>query len=59
MKKNVSSLSDRVIDAEERASRWLSEGNEAEERGDVEKAEFCFQKSQYWLDRYNRLAGNM
>ena len=52
------SLYERTIDAEERSNRWLADGNEAEERGDTTKADQCFEKSQFWLDRYNRLAGN-
>ena len=44
---------------EHQAGMWLSKGNEAEERGDHDKAEKCFAKSQYWLDRYNKAAGNL
>ena len=51
-------LNERIIEAETRGSHWLAEGNEAEERGDRVKAEKCFEKSQFWLDRYNKLAGN-
>ena len=54
----MKALSEKIIEAEERGSRWLADGNEAEERGDRAKAEWCFEKSQFWLDRYNRLAGN-
>ena len=46
-----------VLNAETRASQWLADGNEARERGDAAKAEKCYAKSQYWLDRYNRLTG--
>ncbi len=49
---------DKVINAEQRGSYWLAEGNAAEERGNHAKAEKCFEKSQYWLDQYNRLTGN-
>jgi len=49
---------ERMIDAEVRGSKWLAYGNEANERGDTAKAERCYEKSQFWLDRYNRLAGN-
>lgn len=48
----------KILDAEDRMNRWLADGNEAEERGNTAKAEKCFAKSQYWLDRYNRLTGN-
>lgn len=51
-------LKDRIIEAEIRGSHWLAEGNAAEERGNRTKAEKCFEKSQFWLDRYNKLVGN-
>lgn len=47
------------IEAEQRASKWLADGNEAEERGNSAKAEKCFEKAQYWLDRLNKLEGNL
>ena len=46
-----------VWDCEERSSHWLAEGNEAEARGNKAKAEKCFSKSQFWLDRANKLRG--
>ena len=49
---------ERMIEAEERCSKWLADGNAAEERGDDMKAEKCFNRSQFWRDRYNWLAGN-
>ena len=48
----------KIIYAEQQGSKWLADGNEAEERGNHAKAEKCFAKAQFWLDRYNRLAGN-
>ena len=48
----------KIIEAEQRGSYWLAEGNDAEERGNYAKAEKCFAKAQFWLDRYNRLVGN-
>ena len=56
--KTTKSLKDKIIDADLRCSKWLADGNEAEERGQHAKAERCFQKSQFWRDRYNQLAGN-
>jgi hypothetical protein len=47
-----------ILRAEQLASKWLADGNEADERGDHAKAEKCFEKCQYWLDRFNRLSGN-
>ena len=40
------------------SSHWLAEANEASERGDKSKAEKLYEKSQYWLDRANKLLGN-
>lgn len=51
-------LEDRKIDAETRGNMYLAEANEATERGDIAKAEKLYDKGQFWLDRYNRLAGN-
>lgn len=48
-------LHERILDAEVRCSRWLADGNEALEAGLTEKAEECYSKSQFWLDRYNLL----
>ena len=49
------SLADRILDADVRSSRWLADGNEARERGDKALAEKCYEKSQFWLDRYTLL----
>lgn len=51
------SLHERILDAEVLSSRWLADGNEAAERGDRAKAEACYAKSQYWLDRHTLLTG--
>jgi hypothetical protein len=48
-------LKDRILDAETRGNKWLADGNEASERGDQPRAEECYAKGQYWLDRYNLL----
>jgi hypothetical protein len=53
----VASLAERVLEAETRASQWLADGNQAEEAGHIAKAERCFQKAQFWLDRANLLSG--
>ena len=50
-------LKERTLDADVRSSQWLADGNEARESGDMLKAEKCYAKSQFWLDRYNLLAG--
>ena len=49
----------KAIQAEQRASKWLADGNEAAERGNDAKAERCYEKAQYWLDRFNKLSGNL
>lgn len=51
------SLAERVLTAETRASQWLADANEARERGDVKRATECDAKSQFWLDRFNVLSG--
>jgi hypothetical protein len=51
-------LKDRMIEAEDRGSRYLADANEAAERGEKAKAEKLYAKGQYWLDQYNKLAGN-
>ncbi len=50
-------LDERALDAETRASQWLADGNQAREAGRTVKAERCFQKAQFWLDRANLLSG--
>ncbi len=47
-----------VLEAEQEGSRYLGDANEASERGDHAKAERLYDKAQFWLDRYNKLAGN-
>lgn len=49
--------SEKIADAEMRGSHWLAEGNAASERGNKAKAEKCYSKSQFWLDRANKLRG--
>lgn len=53
--KKQKTLSERIAQADMYASRWLGRGNFFEERGNREAAEKCFQKSQFWLDRWNKL----
>lgn len=49
-------LAQRLLDAETRGSQWLADGNEAKEKGDLARAEHCYSKGQYWLDRANLLS---
>ncbi len=46
------------LQAETNGSRYLADANEAAEAGNTKKAERLYEKAQYWLDRYNELAGN-
>ncbi|SDJ19844.1 hypothetical protein SAMN05216605_12340 [Pseudomonas abietaniphila] len=52
----VKPLDQRALEAETRASLWLADGNQAREAGRTVKAERCFQKAQFWLDRANLLS---
>lgn len=52
------SVEERRLDAEVRASRWLADGNEAKDRGDTVRADACYEKAQYWLDRMNLLSNS-
>lgn len=52
------SVQERIVEADERGSRWLADANEAAERGNHVKAERLYEKGQYWLDLSNKLRGN-
>lgn len=63
MKRNTKELADserlqKALDAETRGNQWLADGNAAAEAGNKKKAEKCYDKGQFWLDRYNKLMGN-
>ena len=45
--------------AELHASHWLARANELSESGQHTKAESFYDKAQFWLDRANKLEGNM
>lgn len=51
-------LSEKIAEADDRGGRYLADANVAAERGDHEKAEKLYAKSQFWLDRSNKLRGN-
>jgi hypothetical protein len=51
-------LAERILAADLLGSRWLADGNEAADRGERERAEYCYKKGQFWLDRSNLLRGN-
>jgi hypothetical protein len=50
-------LAERLLDAEVRASQWLADGNEARDTGLDQRADECYKKAQFWLDRLNLLSG--
>lgn len=58
MTKQTKTIADKIADADMHGGRWLAKANEYAERGDHEKAEKCYAKGQYWLDRANQLLGN-
>lgn len=58
MAKTTKSIRERALDAETRASAYLADANEAIERGQSDKAEKLYAKSQFWLDRMNLLNGD-
>ena len=57
MKTKAKTNREKAIDAEVRGSHWLAEGNTHAERGDKARAEKCYSKGQFWLDRFNKLTG--
>lgn len=48
-------LEQRIADADARGNYWLAEGNAAQETGQQKKADECYRKGQFWLDRLNAL----
>jgi hypothetical protein len=58
MERSKAMTNQRALEAEVKASKWLADANEASERGQKAKAERLYAKAQFWLDRYNKLAGN-
>ena len=48
----------RKLEAESRANCFLASANEAEERGDHERASRLWAKCQFWLDRMNLLSND-
>lgn len=48
-------LKAKLIWAEANGSGWLADGNEAAEAGKHAKAEKCYAKAQFWLDRANSI----
>ncbi len=58
MAKPKKSLAARIQEADVRGGMYLGNANEADERGDKALAEKLYAKGQFWLDRYNKLAGN-
>lgn len=57
----TSNTREKLLRAEELCGRYLADFNELDERGlgNTTKAQKVIAKSQFWRDRYNKLAGNM
>jgi len=51
-------LLDKIAQADTNGSNWLAKGNEYAEKGNTAKAEQCYAKGQFWLDRSNKLRGD-
>ena len=58
MAKSKKTLSERQIEAEQRAENAHFDAIDAEQSGDSAKAEKFRAKAQYWRDRMNLLLGN-
>lgn len=49
----------RTLEADIKAGQYLADYNERVEAGKNDKtADRLYRKAQFWLDRYNKLAGN-
>ena len=48
-------LKERILQADILAGRYLGNANEAAEKGELEKCARLYDKSQFWLDRFNLL----
>lgn len=57
-KSNEMTPEEKIADADQRAGRWLADGNAFAEAVKLAKAEECYRKSSYWLDKSNQLRGN-
>jgi len=56
--RRVGVASDKAIEFEVEAARWLHEGNLAAESGEHARAERMYARSQYWHDKMNAALGN-
>jgi hypothetical protein len=57
-RRTVSDTKPDTSDALARSATWTGNMNEARERGNERKAEECYRKATFWLDRYNKLVGD-
>ena len=53
MNKPKRTIKERMINAEVMSGKWLADGNVAKTK---EKADKCYAKAQFWLDKANKLA---
>jgi hypothetical protein len=50
-------VQEKGADADYRGNEWLRKAREAEEKGNQSRADECYRKGQFWLDRSNKLRG--
>jgi hypothetical protein len=55
MPRNDRPYHEQLADYDSRGNRWLAEGNAYAEAGNKKKAEECYDKGQYWMDKSNAL----
>lgn len=51
------SVSEKIADADLRGNVWLAKARRAEDGGNQARADECYRKGNYWLDRSNKLRG--
>lgn len=54
---SANDLSEKIADADQRGNEWLAKARQAKERGNEKRAEECYRKGNYWLDRFLRTLG--
>lgn len=50
-------IREQIAEADTRGNEWLRKGLEAEAAGKKRRADECFRKGGFWLDRSNKLRG--
>ncbi len=57
MQQTDAKLREKIADADVRGNEWLRKAREAELQGYQARADECYRKGNYWLDRSNKLRG--